>query len=443
MTNAVPAPAAASPRDAWRLAALALALTLLVAVAAAGPPWGAHVGRWQAVAALAFVVYGLAVAGLSRWRRLPHAGAIVVAGTIAMRLVLLPLAPPLSDDLYRYVWDGRVARAGIDPYAHAPADPVLAPWRDGVVQPRVNHPELRTIYPPLAEAGFLLAAFVLPGVTGMKVWILLHDLALVALLAAAGRRSGAGAAGALVWAWNPLVLFEYAGSGHHDPTGIVWLVAALLLLGTRPRASALAFSAAVLVKLVALPVLPFLWSRWTNAARVLSVATLLPGLALFAWRARGPASGLEAFAAHWRNNDSVYGLLVALLHEPAARFAAAAIVAAIVAALWIARWPAMRAARSTMRAALGTGPVLHPWYLGWALALEPGAAPSWPWLLLTATALLNYGPLATPGDPATYHPSAALRCVEYGAPLLLAIVLAVRARGSAPPEGRNVRSELA
>src|SRR5262249_25692034 len=153
-----------------------------------------------------------------------------------------------SDDLYRYAWDGRVLAAGIDPYARAPADPALAHLRDLEIHPRINHPTLRTIYPPLAEAGFRLVALVSPSPLALKLWILVNALALCALLARmCARRAGEGGSAwdAIAYAWNPLVIAEYAGSGHHDPTGIVWLVAALAWSGRAPLRSALAATGAV------------------------------------------------------------------------------------------------------------------------------------------------------------------------------------------------------
>ena len=84
--------------------------------------------------------------------------------------------------------------SGGNPYRQSPLDPALAPLRDAVIYPRINHKELSTIYPPLAEAGFALVARVVPTVWGFKLWVVLHDLALVAVLAWWARRRGGSAA---------------------------------------------------------------------------------------------------------------------------------------------------------------------------------------------------------------------------------------------------------
>jgi len=419
--SAPPAPGAAG------LVAAGAGLLFAFAWAAHLPAWRGQIGRLQALLAIAFAFYGLALARLPRWRHARHAGALVLLVALAARALLVPLPPSLSDDLYRYVWDGRVIAAGHDPYAHAPADPALAALRDADVHPRINHPELRTIYPPLAEAGFALVAAISPTVRAMKLWVVANDLALCALLAWWCARRGGGAADALVYAWNPLVIVEFAGSGHHDPTGMLPLALALVFVTERPVLSAAAFSAAVLVKLAPLVGLPLFLAAWNARARTLAAALIGAGLALFAWRAHGPASGLEAYARTWRDNELIFDALARALGDPAARLAAAALVALVVAVALARGRGALAGTRDGLRAGLLAGPVLHPWYMGWVLALEP-LQPSAPWLLLSATALLDYGPLATPADPAGFHLALPWRAWEYGLPLALAVALAAAHR---------------
>ena len=164
--------------------------------------------------------------------------------------------------------------------------------------PRVNHPELAAIYPPAAEAGFALVARLSPTVAAMKTWVLLHDLALVGVLLWWCGRSGVGAAAALIYAWNPLVLIEYAGSGHNEPTALLFLVLAFALAERRPALSGLALAFGALVKLAPLAALPFLARRWGTRGLVACLALLLPGLALYALLTRGPSSGTTMFDTH-------------------------------------------------------------------------------------------------------------------------------------------------
>ena len=400
----------------------ALALVLVVIAAALGRmgDWRAELGRFQALALAAFAAYALAVARRAGWKALPGATTFVVLVAIALRVAVFPVPPTLSDDVYRYVWEGRVLAAGANPYAHAPADPALARFRDADVFPRVNHPELAAVYPPLAEAGFALVARVSATPVAMKLWVLLHDVALCALLAWWCRARGGSAWDGLVYAWNPLVVVEYAGSAHHDPTGILWLVLALALAERRRgAASAASLAAAVLVKLVSLPALAFLWREWPARVRVAAALLLATGLAAYVGLSRGPQSGLAAFAGRWRHNDALFGLMAAALSERAARVVVVGMLVILVAFLWRRGTPALAATRLCLRTGLLLGPVLHPWYLGWVLALEP-LGPSPAWLALSCTVLLGYGSFAPPAEGGAYHPGAWVRLVEFGLPAVLA-----------------------
>ncbi|MGH7149719.1 MAG: hypothetical protein ACREIU_03415, partial [Planctomycetota bacterium] len=184
-----------------------------------------------------------------------EAAAVLLLGAI-FRLTLVPLEPSLSTDAYRHVWDGRVQSAGVDPYRHPPASPALSGLRDAQVWPRINHPELRTVYPPAAQhlsraAVWLHGRLAWTGVSEVVAWkgtLLLVELAGAALLAAGLLRIGRGAA-LLVYAWSPLAVVEFYGSGHVEAAGVGLLAGAvgLYLLG-RPRSAGALFGAAVLTK---------------------------------------------------------------------------------------------------------------------------------------------------------------------------------------------------
>ncbi len=425
---------------ALELAALGAGLTLTMALLARLPSWFAELGRFQALTAVAFAFFAIAMIRLERYRAIPRAGLIVFGVALAARSALVPVPPSLSDDLYRYVWEGKVAAAGLDPWRLAPRDPALAPLRDRAIHPHVNHPDLSAIYPPLAIAGFALVARVSATVIAFKIWVVLHDLALVvALLVWSGRRHGS-AAPAIAYAWNPLVILEYAGNGHHDPLALVWMALAFLWLERRPTASAAALAVASLVRLAPLVAAPFLFARWSWRARAVFLALLVPGLVFYAIETRGAHSGLAAYWGSWRNNELAFHVLERWTGSFArARAIAIGIVALVTLAWLVGRARAERAARATLRTALLVSPVLHPWYLGWALVFEP-LAPAWPWALLSLTVFLNYGVLATPAEGHDYHLPLAWRWVEYGLPAAVALAIAWRRRRShelATPEVRS------
>jgi len=422
-----------APGAALELGALGLGLTLATSALARLPSWEHDLGAFQSLFAIAFVFYALALARLERWTALPHAGLAVCMVGAACRILLLPIPPSLSGDLYRYVWEGRVWLHGGNPYLQPPADPGLASLRDAAIWPFVNHPQLATIYPPLAELGFALVAALHASVLAFKTWIVLHDVALVAVLATWARAERGSGVAALVYAWNPLVLVEFAGTGHNDCTAMLGLALAFLLRRERPVASALALAWAVLVKLAPLLALPFLWRDWPRRARITAVALLVPGLGAFLALTRRPDSGLVAYWGAWRNNELVFHLLERATGSfGIARALTLAATALVVIGLWLRRTRADVAVRNALGTALVTSPVVHPWYAGWPLMFVGPPLPLF-WIALTALLPLNYGFLRTPPEGRDFHAPLAWRWIEYGVPCALAISIAL-VRWRAPKE---------
>lgn len=139
---------------------------------------------------------------------------------IGGRLILLPMAP--GDDIWRYLWEGRIQLAGYSPYSYAPVAAELASLRDATWS-AINHAEVTAIYPPIAQLMLRAMAALGGGVIGLKLLFLVADLAVSGLLA---RRFGRGAA--VFYAWNPLVIYVGAGGGHYEPVLVLAMVAGWL-----------------------------------------------------------------------------------------------------------------------------------------------------------------------------------------------------------------------
>lgn len=199
-------------------------------------------------------------AGWAAAARAPTGTAVtaIVVGAALFRAVLVPTAPALSDDLYRYLWDGRVQAANVDPYAHPPDDPALAPLRDDVIHPAVNRPHVRTVYPGGAQLAF--AAWWRLGIRrpiALKAVLAALDVVAVGLLVRLLPRLGRRRHLAVAYAWNPLAVLAVGHSGHVD---VLVVVAVLLATAAwqrhRPLAAGLLVGAAGAVKLFPLLVLP-------------------------------------------------------------------------------------------------------------------------------------------------------------------------------------------
>jgi hypothetical protein len=140
----------------------------------------------------------------SRAQQQPGSGrtgtvALIVGFGILFRVTLLGHSPVGSDDVYRYVWDGKVAAHGINPFSYAPTDPRLQSLRTDTLPEKINFPAMRTVYPPLAQ-GFFLASHLLFGdsIAGLKLLLVLCDAASIALLLLLLRRLGLPPQGVVV-----------------------------------------------------------------------------------------------------------------------------------------------------------------------------------------------------------------------------------------------------
>ncbi len=217
-----------------------------------------------AVALAQGAVYALSVwlvwrcAG-SRW-----AVAAILGLSAAMRIAVVLAPPYLSSDIYRYIWDGRVIAAGVNPYRYIPTDPHLATLRDAAIFPRINRNNYaHTIYPPAAEAIFFTVTRISDSLTMMKAAMVGFEVVTVALLLGLLVSAGQPALRIIVYAWHPLPLWEFAGSGHIDAALIAFVT--LALWSGRRRAgwlSGLALAGGTLIKFYPAAIFPALWRRW-------------------------------------------------------------------------------------------------------------------------------------------------------------------------------------
>src|ERR1051325_8776059 len=154
---------------------------------------------------------------------------IVIAFAVLFRVSILFTPPYLSDDIYRYIWDGRVQAAGINPYRYIPAAPELAQLRDDTIYPKINRRDYaHTIYPPVAQVVFLLTTRISESVVWMKVTMLIFEMIAIWAIAQLLNLLGRPRQLLLIYAWHPLVVWEFAGSGHVDAIAICFMALAFL-----------------------------------------------------------------------------------------------------------------------------------------------------------------------------------------------------------------------
>lgn len=360
---------------------------------------------------IASALWLLAVVLVRRGTTPRGAVSIVLVVAAAMRIITFATPPLLSTDIYRYVWDGRVQRAGINPYRYVPDAPQLAVLRDQSVFPNINRASYaHTIYPPTAEAIFAVAAFLAPGVYGVKAVMAAFDVLSIVCIAALLRLADRNPAELLIYAWLPLPVWEFAGSGHIDAaaTGLMALALLLSTLG-RPAMLGITLAAATFTKFLPGVVLPVFWrdGRWKllRAFVATGIALYLPYLGV----GRGVFGFLRGYTVEegLRNGHGIFLLDVLSRFVSLPHWAARAyfvLVLAVLAAL-SARFafggtpPRSRSQHiecQARRAAI-LGAVLlvaisphYPWYFSWLaplVCLAPLASVLW---LLAAAPLLAH-----------------------------------------------------
>lgn len=237
-------------------------------------------------------------------------GAAILLVALLLRLLLLPLPHSLSDDLLRYVWDGKVVNAGLNPYSLAPEDPALEELR-GPIWNAMPHRDVPTVYPPLAQGLFSIAARSGAPFLTLKALLTACDLLACLLLIRMTGLLGLPRIRAALYAWNPLVTLEVAGMGHVDALGVALLVAALYFLvrnPSRPLPVALAAAGATLSKLVPVLAVPVLVRASTRGLVLLGlIALILLGTLLPIWvSTSGVPPGMARFAVSWEFNGPLY-----------------------------------------------------------------------------------------------------------------------------------------
>lgn len=161
--------------------------------------------------------------------KLAWSPSVILIVALLLRLMFLFAPPQLSDDIYRYLWDGSNLLRGNNPYATAPSA-VKPPHKLAVVHSRINHADYVTIYPPGAQVVFAGGTTLGGTITGLKIFLGVIDLGLCALLILLLKRLEMPVWRAALYAWNPLPVLEIAGSGHVDGAGLAMLMGAFFLL---------------------------------------------------------------------------------------------------------------------------------------------------------------------------------------------------------------------
>lgn len=331
-----------------------------------------------------------------RRRTLPPTAVLVLIGMgIAIRAALVPVHPIGSDDIARYLWDGRVQAAGVDPYAYAPGDSALAHLHTAELPAKVNNAAFRTPYFPLTQWIFLLAWKVAgENILGLKLLLFFAECLTLFLLDRAVRSYGLPRQNILLYALCPLPVFMFALDAHIDGLGLPLLLLALVFwAGNRRTASLIMLGLSLSIKPVGLVLMPGLFvsvRTWRERALVIMVPLSIVLVQFIPYlRTSDPFAGIAAFGRNWYYNGAFFELVATFTRDnlSARLICGIVLAAAVMVVAWRRSTLPVTAYRSVLLLLLFS-PVVHPWYITWLAVLVP-LTYAWSGISLLALASLT------------------------------------------------------
>jgi hypothetical protein len=238
----------------------------------------------------------------------------ILAGFL-FRIVLVPSDPFLSDDVYRYLWDGKIFGAGINPYKHAPLDIQLSEFKDSLVFPNINFPEIATSYPPVSQFIFWINNLLGGSIFTWKILLLLVEIPLICILLKLTEYFQLNKSRILIYFYNPLLIIETYSSGHLEILGVFFFWIAVLLFFKRHDWGSVTFLAfSIMTKFFPLiSGLPFLiqkFFRKSGFLMLILVILLLP----FMFSGIVPLPGLFSYINRWEFNGGLYQFITSVLN---------------------------------------------------------------------------------------------------------------------------------
>lgn len=245
---------------------------------------------------------------------------------ILLRLVLIFVFPALSDDIYRFVWDGRLLNNDIHPFSHVPSYYMQpgspdVPGITSALYELLNSSHYFTIYPPVAQFFFSLSTAIFPNsVHGsaivMRAFIIIAECGSLWLITRILFHYKLPAKNALLYALNPLIILELTGNLHFEAFMIFFLLTGIYFFLTRkPMMSALTFSFAIASKLIPLMLLPVFFKRlpvkklliFYSLIAIFTVVLFLP--LINSDLIKGMSSSLSLYFQSFEFNASIYYIL--------------------------------------------------------------------------------------------------------------------------------------
>jgi len=328
--------------------------------------------------------------------------SVIFIFAIIFNVTLLLSPVPLSNDIYIYIWDGKVINNGINPYAYTPNSYQLSHLRD-LNWEKILNKNVYSIYPPLSHLIFAIAYFLSPSIFTLKLFSVLFNLTSIGVLTLIMKKLRLDTRYSVIYAWSPLVIIEFANSGHIDSLAVLFvLLSFLFLIHKRKVLSSIALVLGVLSKFYPLLFAPLFLLRLGKKGVLIFVGVITIVYLPFIITGETTFGGLLYFLRSGQFNGSLFPLILNGMGMVLDRNEALLISKIIIFVIFIGLL--LYLTRQYLRSIkkeekdillwkysflliggfLLISPTVHPWYLIWIIPFLCFFR-SLGWILLTGT----------------------------------------------------------
>ena len=359
--------------------------------------------------ATSLIYYYLAMAGsgIGVWAFFPDGlsqkRAVMLILGISVIARLLMAGFPTSDDVNRYLWEGKLLLEGESPYATVADDPTLEKFRDTYWE-GMNHKDKKTAYPPLA-----LAVFAGLNLISYHPWIYkfffgLMDLATLGVLMRILLRRRLPIRNSLIYALSPLTILTFSGEAHFDSLFIFLTLSSLYLYEQGKLSWAwLILGLSIQIKIMSVLIIPLLfWKYRSSKSLWLLVTGALPCLFFFK-DLPALAHGILHFGGNMSHNGSLNHLFIDLLgSRDSASKLSLLLLTIVVLVVSLRTKDVVKGSFFIFGALVLLSPTVHYWYLSWVLPFVV-LFPSLPWLVLFALSGFYFSAWAHFGETGEWY----------------------------------------
>ncbi|NJD22844.1 MAG: hypothetical protein FIA82_09290 [Melioribacter sp.] len=325
-----------------------------------------------------------------------------VAVGILLRLSFISVNPIGSDDYYRYMWDGKVQSAGINPYLYLPHDPVLLNLHSEIIPKLINNPELKTIYFPLSQwlfyAGYSLSG---ESVWGYKLLLLVSELMTLFALFLLIKKKKLPEKYILLYALCPLPIIQFSLDAHLDGFGLPLLIFALFFYVDNKKILSLIFLGLSFsikpVGFLFLPILFFYEKKLTDRIKIVFIPAIAFSIQFLPYIfSSNPFEAFFIYAKHWTFNGIVFNIInSSIQNNQTARIICGILLVICFLPFIFNKMDLLHKYYYSVLLLMIFSPVVHPWYLAWLAVLLP-IFPRWSGIFFvgfsssTVFTVLNY-----------------------------------------------------